>query len=128
MNSYRKESDGKTYQASGCSLPRLFVGGGLIAGVASGESAPFWLAGGFGTILTAIILVTSIPNFLAGYGLLKMYSWGRILGIILSVINLPGFPIGTALGIYGLIVLLHGESTLIFDRKTAPLAQTIKHL
>ena len=88
----------------------LMMGAGFAIGVAADESIPFWLAGGLGTVLLMILLVTSLPNLLVGWGLLKKSSWARILGIILSVLNLPAFPFGTALGIYGLIVLLHGES------------------
>jgi hypothetical protein len=51
---------------------------------------------------------------LASFGLLREKNWGRILAIIVSFFNLFWFPIGTALGIYGLCVLLRNEATEYF--------------
>ncbi len=58
-----------------------------------------------GTVLAIFLMVISVPNIIAGYGLLKFYSWARILTLILSFLNLPAFPIGTPLGVYGIVVL-----------------------
>ncbi len=42
--------------------------------------------------------------------------WSRVLGIVLSVLNLLNFPIGTVLGIYGLWVLLNKDTERLFTR------------
>jgi hypothetical protein len=42
----------------------------------------------------------------AGAGLLYYRAWGRVAGIIMGVIMLLEFPLGTAVGIYALWVLL----------------------
>ena len=42
----------------------------------------------------------------AGVGLLHYKTWGRVVAIIIAVIMLIEFPIGTAIGIYALWVLL----------------------
>ena len=67
------------------------------------------------------MLVAALPSILAGYGLLKKRPWGRVLAIIIGIIDLPAFPFGTALGIYTLMILLHGDSSRILDsgRQTA---------
>ncbi|MGI8787827.1 MAG: hypothetical protein ACR2HG_08725 [Pyrinomonadaceae bacterium] len=49
-----------------------------------------------------IVLLFAGFALLTGWKLLKEKSSGRILGIIASCIALLGFPLGTALGIYGL--------------------------
>ncbi len=59
--------------------------------------------------LGIFMIVLTLPGFLAGWGLLNNKSWARILTIVLSALNLPGIPIGTALGIYGLWVMTHRE-------------------
>src|SRR6516225_1488147 len=59
--------------------------------------------GGFVLIL---LLVLSIPGIIAGIGLMSYQPWARILTIVLSIFDLVSFPFGTALGIYGLWVLL----------------------
>jgi len=76
------------------------------------------LAGGvlglIGAVVTIVVLVISIPELIAGVGLLTFQPWARILTIVLSAIELPGFPIHTALGVYGLWVLLSNEGTALF--------------
>ena len=39
-----------------------------------------------------------VAYILAGYSLLNYRSWARILVIILAILNLVSFPIGTAIG------------------------------
>src|SRR5262252_1434867 len=51
-----------------------------------------------------------IPALLGGLGLLAAQPWARLLIIILSVLCVPVFPIGTALGGFGLWVLLDPEA------------------
>ena len=91
---------------------------GGIAGVARAEehaeAAPlFLLLGGLAMI---VVLAMSAPSIIAGIGLLYFKPWARVLTIILSVIHLFGVPFGTALGIYGLWVLLQRETEPLFQR------------
>ena len=98
-----------------------FVGGFAILGAIEGESFPIWLAGGIGAVFTVIMAIAALPNLLAGHGLLKRRQWGRALAIIVAVIDLPAFPFGTALGIYTLAILLHGDSQVLFsDHHVSP--------
>ncbi len=53
-------------------------------------------------IITPIILILGGINLIAGYKMLKEKSGARTWGIVASIICLIGFPLGTALGIYGL--------------------------
>ena len=61
-----------------------------------------------------------IAYILAGYGLLNYKSWARILAIILAILNLILFPIGTAIGIYTLIIMFNKESVALFRRGVTP--------
>ena len=101
-------------------LTVLLVFGGL-AGLAGGVTEPearfaVPILGGLGGFLFLIVLVLSLPAVIAGIGLLQFKPWGRILGIIMSAINLLNVPIGTAIGIYGLWALLNRETELLFAR------------
>ena len=62
-----------------------------------------------------VILTMSAPSIIAGIGLLYHKQWA-VLTIILSVIHLFSVPVGTALGIYGLWVLLQRETEPLFRR------------
>jgi len=63
-----------------------------------------------GIVLVSLLLLLSIPGIILGAGLLKLRPWARVLGIVMSALDLLHIPIGTALGIYGLWVLLQPET------------------
>lgn len=70
--------------------------------------------GAIGAIVFMVILVLSLPGLIAGIGLIKFKPWARILGIVISALDLISVPFGTALGIYGLWVLLSNETEALF--------------
>jgi hypothetical protein len=43
---------------------------------------------GFGTIAAVVVIVFAILHLAAGYGLLKMQNWGRLLAIFFSAVGL----------------------------------------
>ena len=93
-------------------LAGLFLG---VIGVASGDDeAAVWMVI-FGVFFGCCGLVLSVPGIIAGFGLLKFRNWARILTIILSMLNLISFPLGTALGIYGLVILFNEEAQELFE-------------
>jgi hypothetical protein len=103
----------------------LLVFGGLAAffGVLGIESpnnnadgllaAPFMALIGVAAVL--LICLVSLPAFLGGIGLLKMKSWSRVLMIVISILHLFTFPVGTALGVYGLWVLFNEEARRLLE-------------
>jgi hypothetical protein len=59
-----------------------------------------------GTAFGLLMVVLALPGMLAGYGLLKRKPWARFLALVLGVLNLVNFPVGTLMGVYTLVVLL----------------------
>ena len=57
---------------------------------------------GFGLILGLIFVVIAVFDLFTGTKVRKGAPIGRILGIIVSIMSLFSFPLGTALGVYGL--------------------------
>ncbi len=53
-------------------------------------------------VVAGLILIFAGLNALAGWKLFKNKTGARIWGIVASCIALLGFPLGTALGVYGL--------------------------
>jgi glucose uptake protein GlcU len=49
-------------------------------------------------------------GFFAGWGLLQHEEWARVFALVVGFIALLNVPIGTALGIYTLWVLLPSQS------------------
>ena len=67
---------------------------------------------GFAVVL--LVVVVSLPALIVGYGLYRLQPWARIAGIVLSVLSLLVFPLGTVLGIYGLWVLFSKDGERLF--------------
>lgn len=89
----------------------LMIGGGFI----SGDEIAIRVTTIISIIVGLFLLLVSAPGIIAGWGLLQYRSWARILTIILGILNLPGVPIGTILGVYTLIVLLDDKTSLLFE-------------
>lgn len=70
--------------------------------------------GVLGIVLFLVVVVLSVPGLIVGIGLVKFRSWARVGGLVLSALNLLNFPFGTALGAYGLWVLLSKETEAVF--------------
>jgi hypothetical protein len=98
----------------------LLIFGGVtgIIGWAAGSDPEAMVAipiiGIIACVVIFLVLILSVPCLIAGYGLLQFRPWARILTIILSVLNLFHVPFGTALGIYGIWVLLSLEGQALF--------------
>ncbi|MHC4643445.1 MAG: serine/threonine-protein kinase, partial [Planctomycetota bacterium] len=95
----------------------LFVvisGGGLI----SQDPTAMNVTGIVGTAVCGFFLLISVPDVIAGIGLLKRRGWARILAMILAALDLINFPIGTAIGIYVFWVVLNDETVKLFAQAT----------
>ncbi len=53
-------------------------------------------------IIAPLVLIFAGINLTAGYKMLKEKPGARTWAIIASIVCLPGIPLGTALGVYGL--------------------------
>jgi len=73
-----------------------------------------------GFVVGGGLIVLSIPGIIGGIGLLKHKEWARILVLILSAMDLINIPIGTAVGVYSLWVLVQDETAKLF--RTKPVA------
>ena len=60
--------------------------------------------------VSAVFLVIGIPNLVAGLALLRQKPWARILALVLAVLALSSFPLGTVAGGYTIWVLTQKET------------------
>jgi len=99
----------------------LFLTMGGVAGIVGATAEPQDAAiaipvlGFAGTALAAFFMLFALPSLITGYGLLTYKPWARIVGIVLSAFSLIHIPIGTAVGAYGLWVLLNQETERLFN-------------
>ena len=66
--------------------------------------------------------IFSIPGVIAGWGLLARASWACIFSLVLSVFLFFNIPIGTAVGVYGLWVLMQDEALVEMEGAGNPAA------
>jgi hypothetical protein len=66
--------------------------------------------------VSLFVAAKGAADILAGWGLLEHASWARPLAIVVSFLALLNVPIGTALGVYSLWVLLPEDSAREYDR------------
>ena len=62
-----------------------------------------------------LMTVLAVPYIIAGAGLMLLKPWARPFGMILSTFGLLNIPLGTALGLYGLWVLMSEEADAVFS-------------
>ncbi|HOG45550.1 MAG TPA: hypothetical protein PLJ35_10765 [Anaerolineae bacterium] len=73
-----------------------------------------------GIAVAGLFVVLGIPGLVAGLGVLARKNWGRILAIVVAVLNVLNFPVGTLLGAYALWVLLQEAASDYFAPAKAP--------
>ncbi len=79
------------------------------AGILSGDLEAMAITSIVGSAVAMFLLVISAPGIIGGYGILKKYSWARVLVLILGALNLLNIPFGTILGVYTFWVLLNED-------------------
>ena len=97
----------------------LVIGGFVLVllsgiGFARGDPTATAILSVVGASVGILMMVLALPTLLAGYGLLTGKSWGRILAIVVGVLGLLNFPIGTLIGVYTLWVLLQEDAAPYF--------------
>lgn len=73
-----------------------------------------------GTAVIILLMLLSAPGIIAGIGLLNFKPWARVLTIVISALHLISIPFGTALGIYGLWVMLSPPTEQLFRELPPP--------
>jgi hypothetical protein len=84
-------------------------------GVASRDAEAVAVLGVVATSLSAFLTLLALPGILAGIGLLMRKNWARVLAIVVGILNLVNFPIGTVIGAYTLWVLLQNAAATYLE-------------
>jgi hypothetical protein len=97
----------------------LVVFGVLIgAGIISQDPEAMKITTIVGIAVASFLILTSIPEIIGGFGLLKRRPWARVLILVIAVLDLLFIPIGTLIGIYVLWVLLQEDTAKLFRAST----------
>jgi hypothetical protein len=99
---------------AGLSFARLFFMGNLPFRM-HGRMPPPEMIPMFMHLAWILILVRAALAFATGWGLLQHARWGRIFAIFVAILSLFRFPLGTALGIWTLVVLLGNRNAVLYE-------------
>src|SRR5262249_48565211 len=103
-------------------LTLVFIGGFGAASVSDNPDVAIALPfiGVTGVALVSFLLALALPGIITGIGLLRLRPWARVLGIVLSILWLIWFPLGTIIGVYGLWVLFSKDTERLFAVQPSP--------
>jgi hypothetical protein len=79
-------------------------------GIATGDAEAARILTVVGISIGAFMTILAVPGVVAGIGLLRRRTWGRIV----AVLDLASFPIGTAIAFYSFWLLLQREAEAYF--------------
>jgi hypothetical protein len=81
-------------------------------------------ASGYVSVIASIFALEALPAIITGIALLMRKFWARFLALVLGFLNLFIIPLGTALGIYTIWILVNSpafsESDSDVDESTLP--------
>jgi hypothetical protein len=90
------------------------AGGGLLGGLIAGEEFVIGITFFIATTINVWIILVSVPGIVGGIWLLKHKPWARYMVLVLSVLALLNIPLGIAVGIYSIWVLVQDETAKLF--------------
>ena len=97
------------------------LGMSLLAGLISRSGDPdapvaATVLGLAGIAVTVIQGIRAVLNLVVGWGLMKLKPWARIAGIVMAALNVLSFPLGTAFGVYALVILFRKDTEALFAK------------
>jgi hypothetical protein len=100
---------------AGLSFARAFISGGM-GPWGHGPMFPGWFGPAWIHLAWLMLSLRAILCAVAGWGLLERAQWGRILAIVAAILCLIKIPLGTALGIATLVILLGYRNSTLYDQ------------
>jgi hypothetical protein len=106
----------------------LLIGGFIFTlltsvGVLAGDPEALPILSLVGSMVGGLLALLALPGIAAGYGLLARRRWGRMLALVVGILNLVNVPLGTALGAYTLYILLQEQADGLFGAPQVAVAQ-----
>jgi len=68
------------------------------------------------TFIGTFVLAKAAVGAAAGWGLLNREPWARVMALVLAFLSLMNIPLGTALGVYTLWVLLPAQAEEDYEK------------
>jgi hypothetical protein len=81
-----------------------------------GPMPPLWMGPIFLHFIWIFLVLRAGLALAAGWGLMEHTQWGRLVAIVAAIFSLIRFPLGTALGIWTLVMLLGYRNSSLYDQ------------
>lgn len=65
--------------------------------------------------LGGCLFLLGLPGLITGIGLLKRQRWAKTWALVLGILSIPSFPLGTALGIYAIWFYTQPGANQVFE-------------
>lgn len=97
---------------SGAAFLLMSIFGSVIIGTSVEENSIIGslVVGVMGFVMTVIAVAVGVLCLMTAKGVVNKKNWAKVVGIVLGILYLPGFPVGTVLGVLILVGLLSSES------------------
>jgi hypothetical protein len=97
-------------------LGAIIVYGAIsLGGILSGDMEAITITQIVGIAISSFILIVSMPGIIGGWGILNHKYWAKIVLLVIGILNLINFPLGTALGVYTIWVLMNREADKVLN-------------
>jgi hypothetical protein len=81
-----------------------------------GALPPMWFGPALLHFAWMFLVVRACLAVVAGWGLLQHTPWGRIVAIVAAFLCMLKFPLGTAMGIWTLVMLLGYRNATLYEQ------------
>jgi hypothetical protein len=72
--------------------------------------------------ILVFLLVISTPSLIGGFGLLMKKYWARYVVLIFSMFQIFNFPVGTAIAVYTIWVLVQDDTARLLGKQNSAAA------
>ncbi|MGH9606166.1 MAG: hypothetical protein ACRD3N_10770 [Terracidiphilus sp.] len=100
---------------AGLTFAKAFMSGGWGPWM-HGPTPPTWIFPAIIHFVWVILVVRTVLDVAAGWGLMERTQWGRIVAVIAAIFSILKFPFGTALAVWTLVVLLGYRNSTLYDQ------------
>jgi hypothetical protein len=77
---------------------------------------PPFLGPAFLHFIWVMVIARAALAFVAAWGLMEHAPWGRVVAVVAAFLGILKFPIGTAIGVWTLVVLMGYRNSALYDQ------------
>ena len=100
-----------------------FMAFALIVPGLDGAGGELWML-----VTGLLVMALAAGSAVVGWGLRLLRAWARVPGIVLAIVGLLGFPLGTLINIYVLWLLASRKGRMVLSGEYAAVMEVTPHI